>query len=134
MQRDPLQVAHRWREQAEADLRYAHTNLSAKHYALVCFLSQQAAEKAIKAILHWRAGDFPRTHLIADLVEELRAHDPQLAERLREAPALDAFYQSTRYPDALDDAVPDRSFYDREARLALDRAQDVMALVVAELP
>ena len=43
--------AKRWFQQAQADLAVVRTLRTAGHYAAACFHSQQAAEKALKAIL-----------------------------------------------------------------------------------
>ena len=44
--------ARRWLEQAEADRHGAQLLLDGAVYHLVCFLSQQVAEKAVKAFLY----------------------------------------------------------------------------------
>jgi hypothetical protein len=42
--------ARRWLVQAESDFRFATLGLERGFYAQCCFLCQQAAEKAIKAL------------------------------------------------------------------------------------
>ncbi|MHB8179032.1 MAG: HEPN domain-containing protein [Vulcanimicrobiaceae bacterium] len=119
MQEHPLDQARRWLEQARADL--------------VLFLCQQSAEKALKRLLIWIRGDFARTHVITALLAELRSADPAVADELRGAAALDAYYQSTRYPDALGGAVPATTFQLEEATLAIGRAKHVLDIVGREL-
>ncbi len=51
----PAEQAERWLAQAEDDLRWAIHLKDAGAYNLACFLSQQVAEKAMKALLY-RAG------------------------------------------------------------------------------
>jgi len=54
--------AHRWFRQARDDLEAAEALVDAERYAQAAFLSQQSAEKAMKAVwiatrgaLHWPA-------------------------------------------------------------------------------
>lgn len=50
--KDPISEAARWLAQAEYDLGAAHISADNKLYAYACFISQQSAEKAIKAFLY----------------------------------------------------------------------------------
>ncbi len=106
---------------------------SSKPAPLVLFLCQQSAEKALKGLLIWIRGDFARTHVITALLAELRSADPAVADELRGAAALDAYYQSTRYPDALGGAVPATTFQLEEATLGIGRAKSVLEVVGREL-
>ncbi len=52
MRGDPRREGRRWLDQAQVDLQWArHLNEQGAYY-LVCFLAQQAAEKALKAFLY----------------------------------------------------------------------------------
>ncbi len=133
MQEHPLEHARRWLRQAQEDCAVAAELVKEKRYNVACFLAQQSAEKAIKALLFWLKGDHPRLHAIGTLLEELATVNPELAQRLHEASALDAYYLSTRYPDALDGALPATSFFEKEARLALERTRDVLDVAEEEL-
>ncbi len=84
--------------------------------------------------MHLQSGDVPRAHAIADLLRELSTTDAMLAEQFREATALDPFYVSTRYPDAIGGAIPAASFHRAEAELALSRARHVLDLVDGLIP
>lgn len=122
MQEHPHSIALRWVHQAQDDLRIAGALADERSYNNACFLCQQAAEKALKGLLIWRCGDYPRLHVIEKLLDELGAVDPALANELRETQALDPYYVSTRYPDALDGALPATAFFAKEAALAIERA------------
>ena len=50
MRRTPDEEALRWLRQSEADLDAAKYNFEGNIYYLVCFLAQQIAEKALKAL------------------------------------------------------------------------------------
>lgn len=121
MQEHPLDHARRWLAQATADSESAAMACDQERYDLSLFMCQQTAEKLVKAVLIWRSGDYQRTHLIGDLVEELRRVDVPLADALTELRALDNYYLPTRYPDALGGAVPALTFQREETDLARDR-------------
>ncbi len=134
MQVDPLETARVWLAQSRDDLRYAHTVFDAEHYALVCFLSQQAAEKAQKGYLRWCRGDHERTHRITQLLDELAIADEELAMSLRDAEGLDQYYVATRYPDALGGSLPSRVFRRADATSAFDRAERLVNVIERRLP
>jgi len=96
--------------QALEDLKTAEVLLEAGRFYASVFFSQQAAEKALKALyIHERAEVPPRTHNLLDLLEALGVSD----EALRDA-AMDLTpeYVVTRYPDAAN-GVP-AALYNRE--------------------
>jgi len=67
--------------------------------ALVCFLSQQMAEKHFKALLVSKSGDFPKIHSLLRLSLLLEKYYPAINKELkREIVLLEPFYVGTRYP------------------------------------
>jgi HEPN domain-containing protein len=73
----------------------------------LCFDAQQAAEKALKAILILGGIDFPRTHsirVLLSLVEPTGQHIPQ---ELREAIGLTTYATVSRYPGAAEPVTED---------------------------
>lgn len=64
----------------------------------VCFLSQQMAEKYLKAYLVHKIKDFPKIHQLDRLVNLCSQIDPAFEELKDEAEELSAFYVTTRYP------------------------------------
>lgn len=58
MQRNPPEEGRKWLLQAEHDLDDARYLFEGRRFHLVCFLAQQAAEKALKAFLYSRGADF----------------------------------------------------------------------------
>lgn len=87
-----------WLSFARADLAMARAPLPPEgRYELLCFHAQQAAEKAIKAVLVGKGIDFPRTHSIQGLLEVLPlalSSDPVLRKAVRLTP----YATLTRYP------------------------------------
>ena len=64
----------------------------------LCFDAQQAAEKAIKAVLVHRGIDFPKSHQIAELLLLVSGGGQSVPERFWEADALTDYAVTTRYP------------------------------------
>jgi len=125
--------AGRWLAQGESDLGFAELGLREGFFAQACFVCQQAAEKALKA-LHYLGG--ARVVLGRSLVELL---DPLVTEHagltdLREgAQQLDQYYIPTRYPNVLPGGVPAQVFTRRQAEEAVSLARRFLALARAAL-
>lgn len=66
----------------------------------MCFHAQQAAEKAIKAVLIRRGIPFPYVHDLAALLTLLEKATGELPNCIREAERLTQFAVEARYPGA----------------------------------
>lgn len=67
--------------------------------ANVCFLSQQMAEKYLKALLLFYTGDYPKTHDLNQLASLLENHVSSILQDLKkEIALLNPYYVMTRYP------------------------------------
>jgi len=107
----PHEVPHRgsaedWLQHAGSDLCLAQVRSDHKGILLetLCFHAQQAAEKALKAVLLSANVEFPRTHSIRTLVESLPDgvyRDPVLDE----AAVLTEYAVATRYPSELEPLI-----------------------------
>ena len=102
----------RWMRQAERDLKAAHTNAAGGFFEWACFLSQQAAEKALKAFLYRQGERAVIGHSIQVLLKRATGYAPDLAD-LHPAKRLDEVYIPSRYPNGLEDTTPG-DFYARE--------------------
>lgn len=121
--RDPLREAGRWVKQAEVDLEAAR-HLADRFAALACFHAQQAAEKALKAVLH-AAGERPVIgHSLAELGDAVEGHSPSYGDLRAEVAKLDRYYIPTRYPNGLPEGGDPSTAFDRDDAGA--------AIVVAE--
>jgi len=117
--------AARWIEKARNDLLNADNNLAAQEvpYDTVCFHCQQAAEKLLKAFLVARGREYPITHNLFIILEEVLENDPS-AESLRETLALlNPYSVEVRYPGDAWMPTPDDA---REARQAAQEVLDWM--------
>lgn len=118
-----------WWEQAEADLRTAAHTLEAGDYYAAAFFSQQAAEKALKA-LHLHTLRRPYIgHPLVPLAAALGAPPPVLAA----CSELTGQYTISRYPDAAM-GTPARNYNRPSAEHYLRLAEEVVAWAGKRLP
>ena len=107
---------------------------AAGHYAAACFHSQQAAEKALKAVLYSQGARVVLGHAVRELARQCEAHDPSFGNVLADAALLDQFYIPTRYPNGLPaPAVPSETYTEAHAGAAQDAAERVVAVAEAFL-
>lgn len=100
IRRDRWEEAQRWLEQARWDVNAARRVREAGLYSLACFVSQQAAEKALKAYLFCQGLEVIREHSVGRLAKRATNYDPEFAEIKAWAALLDKYYIPTRYPSA----------------------------------
>lgn len=119
----------KWLAQALRDLRTAENSLNSGDYYACAFWSQQAVEKALKALLISRGGKVVKGH---DLVElgyiiryELRIDVSRIMDHLRE---LTMHYTVSRYPDAAN-GLPYEVYTEGKARRVLEMAREVVEWV-----
>jgi len=112
-------------DQAEGDLEHARSDLERGFYDWACFSSQQAAEKAVKAVFQ-KMGAEAWGHSVADLLEELSRREQVPEELIDAALELDKAYIPTRYPNAHPSGSPRRRYTEREARRLIDHAARIV--------
>ncbi|MEM2909794.1 MAG: HEPN domain-containing protein [Nitrososphaerota archaeon] len=88
-----------WLDSSEADLKHAKKSLEIGDYSWACFAAQQAAEKALKALVIHVIGEYPRGH---DLVKLYRMIKEVVKLKVSEGglARLSAYYTQARYPNA----------------------------------
>jgi HEPN domain-containing protein len=87
-----------WLNQANRDIRQAEASLRDEFYEWACFAAQQAAEKAVKALIQSLAGE-AWGHSVTALIDALP--DDIRPSKLRDkALELDQAYIPSRYPNA----------------------------------
>lgn len=90
----------RWREEASRALAGAEAQAGLKLYNWGCFSCEQAAQLAVKALLHGLAKG-PWGHDLDGLVNEVGLAGFELTEEVRAAASrLGRHYIPSRYPDA----------------------------------
>ncbi len=92
-----------WIHKAEQDLRAAETLVQQDPPLAypVCFHSQQAAEKYLKAFLTRKQVEFSKTHNIGELLGLAGTVDEELANELLAASVLTPYGVEARYPGDL---------------------------------
>lgn len=120
---------HDWLRQAENDIEWAEHSLAGGFFAQVCFISQQAAEKALKAYCFFKGFDSVRTHSLFRIIRDLNENG-KLEQWARE---LDLYYQASRYPDALPAGAPFEVISREQADRALAAARGTVETIAARL-
>lgn len=100
MQPEAFREAQEWLTRAEADLQAAETLFKREPPLLgvVAYLTQQAAEKALKGFLTAHERAFEKKHELTPLVEACAAFDPDFARFAEIARILTPYVAQFRYP------------------------------------
>ena len=115
-----------WLYFADEDYLSAEIMLKARIYNKVCFLSQQAIEKGLKAYLLNCGKRLKKTHKIIDLLAECVEIEPVFKSFENEALEIDRYYIPTRYPDAVVGALPEGLPGKEQAGTALESASRII--------
>ena len=100
-ERFPPDDPREWLRRARSNLALARAQVPDAYWEDLCFEAQQAAEKAIKAVLISRAIEFPYVHDIDILLRVLTDAGQDIPESVREAEGLTVYAVATRYPGVL---------------------------------
>ncbi len=114
-----------WMDEAKGDLEHAKSDVKGGFYNWACFSSQQAAEKAVKAVFQ-RMGAEAWGHSVADLLQELAKQHRVPDELLDGALELDKAYIPTRYPNAHPSGSPRQRYTQQEARRLIGYAERII--------
>lgn len=111
---DPIE----WLNRAVANLERSKAEIPLTHlyFEDFCFDAQQAAEKAIKAVLLRLGVRFPYTHDLADLVDLITKTGRKIPKAVRDADRLTRFAVVTRYPGVAEPVT--RQEYQRAVKIA----------------
>ena len=115
----------RWAAQAAADLKSAKNSLKSKDYYLAAFMSQQTAEKVLKALYLKRYDELRRIHDLAYFARKLNLSD----ELVRKCEELSKVYIETRYPDIGSGEIPAKKFSKGDAEKFLKIGEEVLKCI-----
>ena len=87
-----------WLRRAKSNLIRAQQRVAGVYLEDLCFDAQQAAEKAIKALLIYMDVQFPYTHDLADLLTLVDEQGLDIPSAVRKAALLTDYAVVTRYP------------------------------------
>ncbi|MEM3397545.1 MAG: HEPN domain-containing protein [Nitrososphaerota archaeon] len=88
-----------WLESAEADLKHARKSLEINDHNWACFAAQQAAEKALEALIMHVVGEYPRGHDLVKLYRMVKGYAEVKVDESKLA-RLSSYYTQARYPNA----------------------------------
>jgi len=89
------EAAWKWFKQAKHDFEMAEKNSEIGGYDVASFLSHQAVEKLLKAIIVYEGKTPPRSHYLDEIATQLGLAD-EVMENISE---LSGDYMISRYPD-----------------------------------
>jgi HEPN domain-containing protein len=90
-----------WVDKAEGDLLTARREFRARkspNFDAVCFHTQQAVEKYMKAVLQEMGIAIPRIHSLADLLALISKTEPSFMQVQADAAVLEGYAVQFRYP------------------------------------
>ncbi len=134
MKPSPHEEGTRWLLQARRDIDDARYARAGNRFNLACFLSQQAAEKAIKSYLYAHGRVLVFGHSVASLCQDATAFDVAFEKLREQAAPLDKYYIPTRYPNGLPGGIPSEAFDQADADRALELAQNVIQFIEDHFP
>jgi HEPN domain-containing protein len=97
-ERFPPDDPREWLNRARSNLSRAKATIPDAYLEDLCFDAQQAAEKAIKAMLLKKGVAFPYVHDLARLLTLLGEAGEEIPEAVRRAEDLTRYAVVTRYP------------------------------------
>lgn len=97
-ERFPPDDPREWLNRARSNLVQARTERPGVYLEDLCFQAQQAAEKALKALLLHRGIRFPYIHDLAELIHLLEEGGEEVPPEIHEAARLSDYAVEARYP------------------------------------
>ena len=97
-ERFPADDPREWMNRARSNLAMAKSRVPDAYLEDLCFQAQQAAEKAIKAMMIMHDIDFPYVHDLTRLLMVLESSGERVPDGVRRAANLTRYAVATRYP------------------------------------
>ena len=129
MKKSKADLVQGWLEKARRDLQAALRELNNPDPLtdIICFHAQQAAEKYLKAYLLWADIEFPKTHVLEQLILLAGRKDPDFLDLKDKVSLLTPYAVETRYPEFEEPLLDD-------AKEAVRVAEKVREFVLRKLP
>lgn len=131
--KDSAHEGERWLRQATHDLDFGRLALREGYFGQACFIAQQSAEKALKAVAYALGDRVVLGHSLVELVQRLEERVPAVGALVTIAGVLDQYYVPTRYPNGLPGGVPFEAFGEVQASAAISDAEKFLDLARARL-
>lgn len=97
-ERYPPDDPREWLNRARSNLEMAKNRVEGAYLEDLCFEAQQAAEKAIKAVMMTRKIEFPYVHDLGRLLALLAEAGEEIPSGVARARDLTSYAVDTRYP------------------------------------
>lgn len=120
-----------WLEFADYDLKTAKWNFDGKIFTSACYASQQAAEKALKALILSKGKVAPKVHSLDRLISELKQLKTGIDKIEEDAKNLDKYYISTRYPGQY--GGPSGLYDEDDAATAISSAENILDFIQKDI-
>jgi HEPN domain-containing protein len=114
-----------WFRQAERDLQSARAQREDKFFEWACFISQQAAEKAVKAV-YYKLGGEAWGHSVTELLKGLKEKISFPDDLLKYSRYLDKFYIPARYPNGWAEGIPSEYITEEDAENAINYSEKII--------
>lgn len=124
-----MSAPDKWLEFAMRDLDGTEVLFEKGRYHLACYLSQQAAEKSLKAFLAARLPNVPKIHELDELCKRCIKIDDAFRTISKHCMDLNIFFNPVRYPDAEPGILPAGFPTFEQAEAALKQTKELMAFV-----
>lgn len=121
-----------WLKQAIRDLQHAEDSQKTGRHEWACFASQQAAEKAVKA-LHLFLGQEAWGPVVAFLSRELPENVEVSQAILEKAQVLDNFYIPTRYANGHPSGAPFEHYGSLQSNQAIQYASEIIEFIRSKM-
>jgi len=115
-----------WMRQAKRDLQQAGILLESDGYEWCCFVAQQSAEKALKAVfqkLGANAWGYSVNLLLSSLPDSVRP----AVDLVDKAKELDKHYIASRYPNSYPSGAPFQYYTRLEAERSIQYAKEIIS-------
>ena len=114
-----------WFAQAQRDLKSAQAQLKDEFFEWACFISQQAAEKAVKAVFQ-KLGAEAWGHSVTALLKGLGEKIAIPEQLINKAKKLDRFYIPARYPNGWVSGTPAEYITREDAQDAISNSEKIL--------
>jgi HEPN domain-containing protein len=123
-----------WFRQAQSNYRFLSVAKKSESYDLVCFLSQQVAEEALRAYLVCQGKNETSTHAVVELCQIASQYDEGFLQLKNEIEALNYFNIVVKHSNPVESAIPGTFFSQADAEKAIVTAKEVLDFVRDRLP
>ena len=114
-----------WIRQAQRDMDSARSQLRDEFFEWACFIAQQAAEKAVKAVLQ-TSGAEAWGHSVTDLLKSIKEKFEVPDVLIEKGKHLDRFYIPARYPNGWASGTPGEYITEEDAKDAIGNSEKIL--------